>query len=171
MDHIKHHGIAAIVAASVATAILTTFPPQLIQRAVSVTIATSKHAWPDLSDAEKAQLSARARGLVGKKIEIFCDGADCRDLQTDLDDAFEDAGVTSERAAPFSPLGYGVEVIYGVGDYAIASKLAADIKAASGGRIAPIVASSATGAGLAIAIGKRPRQLIDRSGKSDALSK
>jgi hypothetical protein len=47
---------------------------------------------------------------------------------------------------PFSPLGYGVQVIYGVGDYALASKLAADIKAVSGGRISPIVASSVTAA-------------------------
>lgn len=171
MDHVKHHAVAAIVAASVATATLAAFPPKLIERAVSVTVAASKHAWPDLSDAEKALLAERVKDLAGKKVEVFCDGADCRDLQTDLDDVFEDAGVASERAAPMSPLGYGIQVVYGVGDYALASKLAADIKAATGGRIAPLVASSISSDGLAIAIGKRPRQLIERATKSDALAK
>jgi hypothetical protein len=144
---IKHHGTAAIVAASVATATISALPPKVVEHPLAVTISTSKHAWPDLADAEKAQLAERLKGLAGKKVEIFCDGADCRDLQTDLDDAFEDAGVAAERAAPFMPLGYGIQVIYGVGDYALASKLAADIKAVSGGRIAPLVASSVTAMG------------------------
>ena len=73
---------------------------------------------------------------------------------------FEDAGVASDRVAPVNPLGYGVAVLYGVGDYRLGSKLAADLKAATAGRLVPDLQTSiyVNDGELAIAIGKRPRR-------------
>jgi hypothetical protein len=159
MADLKQHGTAAAVAAMVAATTQVAMPPKVVEKPVQVTIAASKHAWPDLSDIEKAALAARLTWAAGQKVQIFCDGSDCRDLQTDLDDAFEDAGVASERAIPINPLGYGFAVVYGVGDHGIASKLAGDITAATGGRLAPETKATTTEIdGIVIAIGKKPRQ-------------
>jgi hypothetical protein len=161
MADIKQHGTAAVVAALVSIGAQQAMPQKtrIVEKPVYVTIGTSKHAWPDLSDIEKAALAGKVGFLKGSKVEILCGGSDCRDLQTDLDDVFEDAGVSSERASPFNALGYGIAVIYGVGDYAHASALAAEIKAVTAGRVAPAVESAALVPidGLVIAIGKRPR--------------
>jgi hypothetical protein len=158
MPDIKQHSATAVVAATVAALAGQALPakPPIIQH---VTVAASKYAWPDMTDAEKAELADRLKWFAGKSVRIFCDGADCRDLQTDLDDAFEDAGASSERAIPVNALGYGFAVMYGVGDYGIASRLAADIRIATGGRIAPTVESAISLAeGVALAIGKRGRE-------------
>lgn len=155
------HGAPAVIAALVAGTISATSPPptkeKIIEKPVQVTVATSKHAWPDLSDAQKEALAARLGWLSGSKVMIFCDGADCRDLQTDLDDAFEDAKVNSERAIPVNPLGYGIAVVY-AGERERADRLASDISTASEGRVSPKVEANASAAdGLMIVIGKRPR--------------
>lgn len=157
MADLKQHGTSAVVAAAVAATMQTALPAKVIEKPMAVTIAASKHAWPDLSDTQKAQLAERLKWFKGK-VQIFCDGADCRDLQTDLDDAFEDAGASSERAIPINALGYGFAVLYGVGGEAIANNIANDIDAASDGRLKPSVKPAMTLDGVAIAIGKRPRK-------------
>ncbi len=152
----KQQFAAAAIAAVVAAGVGATLPAK--EKPVHVTVQTSKHAWPDLSDPEKGALAARVTWLSGSKVVIFCDGADCRDLQTDFDDVFEDAKVDSARLTPPIPLGYGIGVVYRA-DVAQANRLAADIHAASGGRLSPQVRQSSAyaGEGIAIAIGKRPR--------------
>jgi hypothetical protein len=159
MPDLKQHGTAAAVAAMVAAGMQTAMPAKtVIEKPMHVTVAASKHAWPDLSDAQKAALSGRVGWLAGTKIMIFCDGSDCRDLQTDLDDAFEDARISSDRATPMNPIGYGMAVLYQSGDDARATRLAGDIKTASGDRVAPDVkANTVLAEGLVIVIGKRPR--------------
>src|SRR5260370_32252042 len=114
MADLKQHGTAAVVAAMVAIGAQTALPPKerIVEKPVQVTIAASKHAWPDLSDPEKQALTARLGWLAGTKVAIFCDGADCRDLQTDLDDVFEDAKIASHRSIPFDSLGYGFSIFY-----------------------------------------------------------
>lgn len=160
MSYLKQHGTAAGTAAIVAAGILAAIPQvkeKTIEKPVHVTVQASKHAWQDLSDDEKADLAGRIKGL-GVKVSIFCDGGDCRDLQTDLDDAFEDAGVASERAIPVNPLGYGFAVLYGVGQYPAGSQLVAALKASTNGRLVPELKSGLDINGLVVAIGKRPRK-------------
>lgn len=130
---------------------------KIVEKPVHVTVATSKHAWPDLSDAQVDALATKVGWLKGTKISIFCDGADCRDLQTDLDNAFEMAGVESQRVVPMNPLGYGLAVLLPADD-ARGQRLADAIKEASAGKLVPTIERGAASDAIYIVIGKRPRR-------------
>lgn len=157
----KHHAIPAAIAVAVAAATATGLdlskgPRQVTREVTSVThsVNASKHAWPDLSTEEQAALARELAWLKGGKVVIFCEGADCRDLQTDLDNALEDAGVDSTRDRPMFSLGYGVRIVAAPGDTA-AERLAAALSTTT--TLHPTVMHAEGVRGLMITIGKRPR--------------
>lgn len=160
----KQHLVAGAVALAVASGASYVMRPKTAPQPVAVTVSTSRFAWPDLGDAEVAALAARVKWLGKTRVQIFCDGADCRDLQTSLDNAFEDAGVVSERAIPFNPLGYGIAITYGVGNQDRAVRLADDIEKASNGRLSLHVSLGVyvKDDELLIAIGKQPRKDVSK---------
>lgn len=157
-QHAIPAAVAAVIAAGTAGGIEATRTAPVIPAPIVHAINASKHAWPDLSEAEKIALANTLAWLKGGKVIILCDGADCRDLQTDIDDAMEDAGVVSTRDRPMVPLGYGIAVVSGPGD-GRAPRLAAALKAATGGRLDPKTeAHDSAKDVLIVAIGKRPRR-------------
>lgn len=155
----KQHAIPAAIAAAISVAVPFALPQAPVNQIVH-SVNASKHAWPDLSDAEKTALAEGVAWLKGAEVAILCDGADCRDLQTDIDDAFEDAGVVSTRDRSVMPLGYGMAVVAEQDDPR-APRLAAALQLASGGRLSVAVAyrgdASKQDRGLLIMIGKKPR--------------
>jgi hypothetical protein len=157
-EHIIPGGIAAAVAAAVAGGGVYVSPKRIEQ--VQHSIMTSKHAWPDLTDAQKAELAARLKAMAPIKFEIVSADASSVDLAQDLDDAAEDAGagVESVLDRPASPLGYGIGVQGEAGDTKV-DELAAALKAVTGREVAVIRGPTASsGYPLWILIGKEPRR-------------
>lgn len=138
----KHHLVTAAVAASVALAaagaVITVAPPRQVHvtEQVTRTIAVSKHAWPDLSDAEKAALAGVLKTVPkATKFEIICDDAGCADLAADIDDAMEQAGLSSVLDHAIGPLGYGIALRVNAFDRAAAEAASAALKRATAGRL------------------------------------
>jgi hypothetical protein len=128
-----HALTGAIVAVAVCGVSLAFYGPKQITHSVYA----SKHAWPDLSEAEKAELASRLKPIAGK-LDIVCGDAGCSDLAADIDDAAEKAGVESVLDRPIGPLGYGLGVRADKGDDR-AQRVADALKAATGGRLRPVV--------------------------------
>lgn len=155
-DHFIHGSIAAVVAAAIAGGV-THFAPvsQIVH-----SIQASKHAWPDLTDAQKADLARRLKALAPLKFEIVSADAASVDLAQDIDDAVEDAGtgVESVLDRPALPLPYGLYVQGEEGDDK-ADALAAALTAVIGIE-AKVVRASTAGSGypLWVLIGKAPRK-------------
>lgn len=108
----RQHIIPGAIAAVVAVALLGV-DHLAAPRTVEVThaIAASKHAWPDLTDAQKSAL-ARVLANVprGTKFDLVCNDAGCYDLAADIDDAMEAAGFESSLDRSTGPLGYGIGI-------------------------------------------------------------
>jgi len=154
------HLILALMEAAVALGILLSFAHYGPVRVEQVThsIAASKHAWQDLTDAEKVQLADLAKRDFPKgiKIDIVCNDAGCSDLAADLDDAFEDAGIESSLDKAIGPLGYGIGVAAGKFDENAAEVLINVISASTG--LQPAMTSNKSAPGyVTILIGKKPR--------------
>jgi hypothetical protein len=144
----KQHITAAAIAAAVAGAIGLSQPAKVTQA-----IHASKHAWPDLTDAQKAALSSALGPLGGRiKIDIVCNDAACSDLAQDIDDACEAAGVDSVLDRAIGPLGYGIGLQAGQAEKTAAESVAAALKAV--GIDAPIVPGKSAPGYVAIVIGK-----------------
>jgi len=154
-DHIIHGSIAAVVAVAVSAGAVHYAPKHVEQ--VTHSIAVSKHAWPDLTDVQKAAFAAAVKGLR-YKVDIVSADAAATDLAQDLDDAFEDAKVSSALDRSFYPLGYGIELTAARGDkqLADAGKVASALKAALSDRYAVTVVPGNRDF-MIITIGKRPR--------------
>jgi hypothetical protein len=122
-----------------------------------------KHAWPDLTDDEKAALSSVLATLPKSiKFDIVCNDAACIDLAMDIDDAMEGAGLVSVLDRSLGPLGYGIAVQVNEAERATAETAVAAFKNATGGRLdLPLIAATkgATPPGyVTIIIGKyRPQ--------------
>lgn len=156
-QHAMSAAIAAVIAAAVALAV-GQLTPRLPLTQIVHSINASKYAWPDLSDAEKAALTAELAWLRGSKVLVLCGGAECEDLQTDIDDALEDAGVDSTRDKPYAPLAYGLAVWAAPGDVR-GERLAASLRSVTDGRLDAKVDRDARAQDPIIAIGKMPRAL------------
>ena len=155
-SHITHGALAAVVAALVTAAGAYVAPRQVTN--VTHSIETSKHAWPDLNDAEKAAITTVAKTLPkGTKFDIVCNDAGCSDLAADIDDALEDAGVESVLDKAIGPLGYGLEIKVNEADRTVAEKSVAMLKGATGGRIDPPIGIGSAPGYVTILIGKHPR--------------
>lgn len=153
MNRLDHILIAAAVAAIVSGAAIEFSPSKQIAH----TVNASKHAWPDLTDAQKTDLAARLAPLKGAKIEILSADAASVDLAQDIDDVCEDAGIDSVLDRPFTPVPYGIFVQAEPGDAraetlagALRAVMAMDIKVVAG-------KTAASGRPLWIVIGKAPR--------------
>lgn len=154
----KQHLISGAVAAAVASAAVQLTPAKITQ--VTHEIAVSKHAWPDLTDSQKAALVAAWKAKPpGVKIDIVCNDAACSDLADDIDDAAEDAGVSSVLDKAIGPLGYGIGVQANKFDKSAAEALAAALSEASGGtlKVKLVEGKSAPGF-VSLLIGKHPRK-------------
>lgn len=151
----KQHITAAAIAAVVAGAIAAAMPAKVTQTTHS--IATSKHAWPDLTDVQKAALSSALSPLNGRiKVDIVCNDAACSDLAQDIDDACEMAGIDSVLDKAVGPLGYGIGIQAGQAEKVAAESVAAALKAV--GIDTPIVDGKSAPGYVAILIGKHPRR-------------
>lgn len=53
-------------------------------------------AWPTLGQDETIALAERLQGLGKTSVTVYCSSPDCRDIQHDLDDAFQIADWPSE---------------------------------------------------------------------------
>ena len=156
-EHLVHGSIAAVIAVAVTAGGLAYVPRTVTN--VTRSIETSKHAWPDLSDQEKAAITAVAKTLPkGTKFDIVCNDAGCSDLAADIDDAFEDAGIDSVLDRSLGPVGYGIGIQVNEADRPTAEKAVAMLKEASGGRLDPPIVNGSSAPGyVTIIIGKHPR--------------
>lgn len=134
----KQHLIPGAIAAAVAAAVAGgdhLAAPRVEQRVEQVTheIAASKHAWPDLTDAQKSAL-ARVLAAVpkGVRFDIVCNDAGCYDLAADIDDAMEAAGLDSGLDRSTGPLGYGIGIQVNADEMAAAEAAAAALRQATG---------------------------------------
>lgn len=155
----KQHLIPAAIAAAVAGGVLY-LAPKRIEQPIVHSIMTSKHAWPDLTDAQKAALAVRLKALAPIAFEIVSADAASVDLAQDIDDAAEDAGdgVSSVLDRPAAPLGYGLGVQGEPGD-AKADALAAALREVTGAEVNVLRGpTAASGYPLWILIGKAPRK-------------
>ena len=118
-----------------------------------------KHAWPALSEEEKATFTSIAKTWPKTvKVDIVCNDAGCSELAADIDDAFENAGVESSLDRAIGPLGYGIGVQVNEFDKPAAEKAIEAINRATGGRLSPVIVNGKSAPGyVTILIGKRPR--------------
>jgi hypothetical protein len=129
--------------------------PQIVEKPVHVTVAASKHAWPDMTQAETIALGEALSSLKGEVVSILCNDAACDDLAHDIDDAMQIADARSSLDRAALPLGYGFAVFTGPGDDR-GPKIAAAIKTATAGKLSPEAQTSDTAKGMVlIVIGKR----------------
>lgn len=152
----KQHLISGVVAAAIAGGIGLYMPPKVTQ--VTHQIAVSKHAWPDLTQPQKADLAHALTSLPGGvRIDIVCNDAGCSDLAADIDDACEDAGLESVLDKAIGPLGYGIGVQANEFDKPAAEALITAIAGATD--LKPQIVSGKSPAGyVTLLIGKRPRK-------------
>ena len=135
-DHLAYGTVAAALAVAISTAAVNLKAP-VVEKPISV-VEASKHAWPALSDDEKAALTAVLKTLPkGTSFDIVCNTASCDDLAEDIDDAMESAGLGSSLDHSAGPLGYGVGVMVNAADQAAAEKAIAALTKATGGRLDP----------------------------------
>lgn len=125
------------------------------QPVVSV-VQASKHAWPDLSQAETIALGEALVGFQGVKVHIVCNDGACTDLAHDLDNAFEIAGADSALDKSVFPLGYGIGVGGDADDKRVDMVVAALGKVTSN-RIKPKIERGDYAGVIVIAIGKKPK--------------
>jgi hypothetical protein len=121
-----------------------------------------KHAWPDLTEDEKAALTGVLKTLPkSTKFDIVCNDAACIDLAMDIDDAMEAAGLVSVLDRSLGPLGYGIAVQVNAAERPTAETAIAALKRATGGRLDLPLTEAATGATppgyVTIVIGKYRR--------------
>jgi hypothetical protein len=128
-QHIVQASIAAAVAAAISGGVAYKAPAKIEQVVHSVNV--SKHAWPDLTSAQKAALAEKLADEVKAPFVILCGNASCNDLAEDIDDAAENAKVPSVLDRPVTPLGYGIGVEGENGD-GRAEKLAAALREVTG---------------------------------------
>lgn len=103
---------------------------------VNHTVNASKHAWPDLTDGEKAALAEVLKTVPKSvKFDIICNDAACNDLAMDIDDAMEKAGLESFLDRSLGPLGYGIDILVNAFDMETAKAASAALKKATGGRL------------------------------------
>jgi hypothetical protein len=150
-SHLTHGAIAAAVAAFVAAAAINLSPVRQVMHSINA----SKHAWRDLTDAQKADLGRRFAAIPGLKLDINCGDGACTDLAQDIDDAAERAGVESILDHPITPLGYGIGIAADAGDDR-GQKVAAALAAA--GELKSTVKTDRTFGYVAIFIGKAPQK-------------
>lgn len=149
-QHLIPGAIAAVVAASIAGGVAHYAPVKQVVHSVNA----SKHAWPDLTDAQKADMVERLAPFKGTKILILSADAASTDLAQDIDDAAELAGVDSALDRPMLPLGYGIGVQAEGGDER-AAQLADALGAVTGAKVDIIRAKTASsGYPLWVVIGK-----------------
>lgn len=128
---------------------------RIVERQTQVTVAASKHAWPDLNQDETIAIGEGLSVLKDAHVQIFCNDAACDDLAHDLDDAMQIAGANSSLDHSINPMGSGFAVLTAEGDDR-GRAVARAIKAATAGRLDPEAMHSASAAGaVQIAIGKR----------------
>ncbi len=152
-DHFIHGSIAAVVGAAVAGGAVYVIPKHVEQ--VTHEIAISKHAWPDLTDAQKDGLSTRLAGLKGERVIVMAADAAGTDLAEDIDDAMEKAGVDSAIDRPALPLGYGIGVVAEDAKLAKADELAASLHAVTDLTVSRTAGKSLGGV-IIVVIGKHP---------------
>jgi hypothetical protein len=154
---IKHHALGAAIAAVISAAAVHSVPPKVEQ--VAATVYASKHAWPSLTDAQKAALTDVLKTLPkGVKFDIVCNDAGCSDLAADIDDACEAAGIDSVLDHSQGPLGYGAWVQVNAKDIAAASIAMAALSTATGGVLnAPIKKGPSVPGYVTVIIGKYKR--------------
>lgn len=150
----KQHIVSGVVAAAIAGGVAVAKPPKVTQ--VTHSIAVSKHAWPDLTDAQKTELSRRL-GEIGKSIAILCGDAACTDLAQDIDDAAEDAKINSILDRPASPLGYGLGVQSDAFGKSAAEALASALRDVTGLQVEVATGMTLPQYPLFVLIGKHPR--------------
>jgi hypothetical protein len=151
-EHLISGAIAIAVAASVSGGIAHYAPAKVQQ--VLHSVNASKHAWPDLTDAQKTELAGKLAALNGTKILILSADAASTDLAQDIDDACEQAGVDSALDRPMLPLGYGIGIQAEAGDDK-ADALAAALATVTGAEVKVTTAKTASsGYMLWIVIGK-----------------
>lgn len=157
---LRNHTAAAVVAALVGALAgagaqhLMPGKERIVEKQTQVTIAASKHAWPDLTQDETIAIGEQLAALKGVRVYIFCNDAACDDLAHDIDDAMEIAGAVSTLDRPAFPPGYGFAVAASKGDQR-ARVLADAISRATSGRLSPVVLISDTADGaIQVIIGK-----------------
>jgi hypothetical protein len=156
-EHVVHGSIAAVVAAIVGAAVgggAVYESPKTIEQ-VTHEIAVSKHAWPDLTDAQKADLASRLGALKGQNVIVMSADASGADLAEDLDDAFETAGIVSSLDRPALPVGYGMGVVAAAAQSLDADLLAASLRTVTGLKVERVEGKTLGGA-ILVVIGKHP---------------
>src|SRR5690242_18525735 len=68
---VKQHGTAIAIAVAASAGLQQALPPKTVEKPVAVTVAASRFAWPDLSDAEISALGARVKWLSKTRLQIF----------------------------------------------------------------------------------------------------
>jgi hypothetical protein len=151
-SHVLGAVIAGATAVLVAGAAIELRPIEQVVHQVN----GSKHAWPDLTEAEKADLAARFKQIPGLKLDIAGADASSVDLSQDIDDAAEQAGIESVLDHAAIPLGYGIGIA--AGDIATAQAVADALSAATHGRLKAEIKIDARTYGYAVVnIGKYRR--------------
>lgn len=158
---IRNHAASAAIAALVGLLAgaggqhLMPGKERIVEMQTQVTVAASKHAWPDLNQDETIAIGEALSTLKDAHVNIFCNDAACNDLAHDLDDAMQIAGANSSLEHSVNAMGSGFAVLTAEGDDR-ARAVANAIKAATAGRLDPEVRHGASAAGaIQIAIGKR----------------
>jgi hypothetical protein len=151
-QQLDHALIAAAVAATVSFAAIEFSPI----RQIAHTVNASKHAWTDLTTAQKEDLSRRLKAIPGLKLDIVSSDAASTDLAQDIDDAAEMAGVASLLDRPIVPLGYGIGIEADEGDDR-GRKVADALTASTSGELKPVLKTDRTYGYVVIAIGKAPQ--------------
>ncbi len=110
-------GLAAALLASPAVAAPKAAPTvaqqlgTLKKEVAALRAHAAKHAWPDLTVAEKSALARVLKTIPkGVKFDIICNTASCDDLAEDIDDALESSDHDSALDRSLAPIGYGVAV-------------------------------------------------------------
>jgi hypothetical protein len=135
------------------------FALRMQAKAAAQAPAFLKHAWPSLTAEQKAAITEVAKALPKTaKFDVVCNDASCSELASDIDDALEDAGISSGLDHAAGPLGYGIGITVNVSDRPAAEKAVAMLKQATNGSLAPDIVNGTSPPGyVSIIIGKRPR--------------
>ncbi len=119
---IRNHAVSAAIAVLVgllAGAAGQHFMPgkeRIVEKQTQLTIAASKHAWPDLTQDETIAIGEALSTLKDAQVHIFCNDAACDDLAHDLDDAMQIACAISSLEHSVNPMGSGFAVLTAEGD-------------------------------------------------------
>jgi hypothetical protein len=154
---VAHYGIAAVVASIAGFGAWTGThqpSPKVIQHEVAV--PSLRGAWPAFGDSKILSIGADLKQLGPTKVTIFCGNERCKQLESDLDLAFQAAGWEDDFEQTFIGSEENGTLIGPPG--ARADALKKNITAAMGSSVPVQIVQMRVSGDLGVIIGQLPKQ-------------